>query len=84
MQRMKSDAAAIGIVDGAGNKMIEIDKHGRHHHKPNLDPPIGIGQTRYSRRNSYMEKDMDSCHGLIPESCMKFKFEFPAALQRSQ
>ena len=80
MQGMKPDAAAIGIVNGVGKKMIEINEHGRHHYNPGLDPHIGIGLACDGCRNSKMEQDMDSCHDLIPEFCMKFDANFINAL----
>ena len=40
MQRMKIDAAAIGIVNGIGYQVIEIHGHCQRHQQPSLPPAI--------------------------------------------
>jgi len=33
MQRMKANAAAVGVVDGVGQQMVDIHQHGGHKNK---------------------------------------------------
>ena len=40
MQRVKINAAAIGVINGIGQQVIKIHYHGRHHDQPRLFPSI--------------------------------------------
>ena len=40
MQRVKINAATVGIVNGTGQQVVKINNHGQYHDKPRLQPSI--------------------------------------------
>lgn len=47
MQRVKINAATIGVINGAGQQVIKIHYDGRHHNQPRRLPPVFIKKKRY-------------------------------------
>ncbi len=62
---MKADAAAIRIVNGVGEQMVNINDHRADHDQEGPPPAITIECPGDQRRNNEMEKHMNKrTHGV--------------------
>jgi hypothetical protein len=59
MKRMKANAATIGIVNGVGEQMIEIDEHRGEHDEPGSPPLLAEEQPRHCPGDSGVEDEMN-------------------------
>jgi hypothetical protein len=59
---MKSDAAAVRVVNRTGEQMVHIYEHGKYHNKPDNPPSIrkqvSCDNTRYDKVQRYMNEGM--------------------------
>jgi len=60
MQRVKINAATVGIVNGAGQQVVKIDNHGQYHDKPHLLPSMLEKKNRYQSRNQNVKGNVKS------------------------
>jgi len=62
MERVKPDAAPVGIENGVGQQVIDVDDHGRHHDEPARQPLIPESQPGNSAGDDKMKKDVQERH----------------------
>jgi hypothetical protein len=55
MQRVKIDAATIGIVNGAGQQVVKINSHRQDHNQPRPTPSIFKEENGYQSRRQKVQ-----------------------------
>lgn len=58
VQRMKSDTAAAGVVNGIGEKVIEVDEHRAEHDEPGTAPARAKEEPRHRPGDGGVEHEM--------------------------
>ncbi len=61
MKRMKSNAAAVGVVNRIGEEMIEVHEHRGQHDEPGPAPLLAEEKPRHGPGNSRVKDEMDDC-----------------------
>ena len=59
VERVKPDAAAVGIKERSRRKMVEVNQHGQHQYQPGPLPPVAEKNQRDHQRESKVQGIVD-------------------------